>query len=159
MLKLRKNLSGTNAYEEENLGENPRYDRPDWVARRVGDSEMVRTHREFARIFQRDGGGQGQAVDQQGEKESGPEGAPIHARKKFDLGSLAKMEKAAPMGDPMELDSRRVEAGGDGTNSVPLMQNPLFWAAMTGWAAAVLLLVVLLFVLLSSGSTSVSSTP
>ena len=87
------------------------------------------------------------------------EGAPIHARKKFDLGSLAKMEKAAPMGDPMELDSRRVEAGGDGTNSVPLMQNPLFWAAMTGWAAAVLLLVVLLFVLLSSGSTSVSSTP
>lgn len=80
------------------------------------------------------------------------DGAPIHARKKFDLGSLAKMETAAHIEEPMELDPRRVSAL-EASQPMPMSANPLFWVALTGWAATILLLIVLLVVMMSGSST------
>jgi len=85
------------------------------------------------------------------------DGAPIHARKKFDLGSLAKMENAAATDYPVDISD--TPAGHRAAADVSLMESPLFWAALTGWGAAIFLLVVLLFVLLSGGSSSAPPTP
>jgi serine/threonine protein kinase len=72
-------------------------------------------------------------------------GAPIHARKKFDLGSLASMEKAVAVDDTVQI--RVVDTGGGAP--VPMMENPLFWVAISGWGAALLLLVIVVIMLLS----------
>lgn len=70
--------------------------------------------------------------------------APMQARKKFDLSSLALIEQSAtPLSGPVqtveeELD-HRVDSG-----SLPFFLQPLFFVALAGWLVALILMAVLL---------------
>lgn len=70
--------------------------------------------------------------------------APVQARKKFDLGSLASLEQNVP--DAIDAVSNPNVI----TSAQPLTAQPLFWLAIGGWALALVLLVVLILVAASS---------
>jgi len=70
--------------------------------------------------------------------------APVQARKKFDLGSLASLEQNGP--DAIDAVSNPNVI----TSAQPLATQPLFWLAIGGWALALVLLVVLILVALSA---------
>ncbi|MDX1683499.1 MAG: hypothetical protein R3336_10285, partial [Phycisphaeraceae bacterium] len=63
------------------------------------------------------------------------------ARKKFDLSSLADIEKSS---EPTPEET--AEDTLSGTDSPTLMDQPLFWIAVAGWIAAFVLLFVGLLV-------------
>ncbi len=61
--------------------------------------------------------------------------APIQARKKFDLASLSAIEKPAA-GDEAAMVATQAAA--------PLLEQPVFWIAVAGWAAALVFLILML---------------
>ena len=64
---------------------------------------------------------------------------PIQARKKFDLSTLTALE------DGDHVDSGRHEPQiVEVQTYAPLLQTPAFWAAIAGWAVALILLIVVL---------------
>jgi len=64
--------------------------------------------------------------------------APLQAREMFDLSQLSALE--AP-----EQEQATVAAADAG--ATPLIEQPVFWAAVTGWAFGLLMLIVLVLVL------------
>ncbi len=63
---------------------------------------------------------------------------PLQARKRFDIADLAKLEKAVSPGDTV------ITQAIDTDDERSIAEQPLFWAAIAGWATAVILLVLYL---------------
>ena len=63
--------------------------------------------------------------------------SPTRARRRFDISSLASLE--AGSNDTQVVDAAEPE-------DEPLLGQPLFWAAIAGWAVAAVLLVALILV-------------
>lgn len=59
--------------------------------------------------------------------------APLQARRKFDLASLASLEKAEANAEPIQSPAE----------PTPLTSQPVFWLAVVGWAATAILLMIL----------------
>ena len=57
---------------------------------------------------------------------------PVQARKKFDIGKLADLDKPANNHNQDTVDV-------DAPETVAITSQPLFWAAIAGWAAALLM--------------------
>lgn len=64
--------------------------------------------------------------------------APLQARRKIDLGSLAAMEEAAGTDEEQRQENSKAATA----QGAPLTEQPIFWAAVVGWIAAALCLVL-----------------
>lgn len=64
---------------------------------------------------------------------------PLQARKKFDLASLADMERTAESGSASVSATVEIEAP-----SVPFYEQPVFWIAVAGWVIALALLIIMI---------------